>query len=196
MSTTKEIAWALMQMLDGVALHDLHGILVLPEDECRRIWSAREAARAALDAEPAGEGASAADLLPVEPPNIQTTMAMQYRSAWREGVEDGWNEARAILARLARPAAPAAPEPGEVQRDAVIAAVTEALGNAYDCLRVWEAWSVGTMGQDDFALVAEDSDRVAEIADAAIEAMRPATPAALEAVEAWLAGQAAEEVAL
>jgi hypothetical protein len=36
-------------------------------------------------------------------------MAMQYRSAWREGVEDGWNEARAILARWAHPAAPAAP---------------------------------------------------------------------------------------
>ena len=36
------------------------------------------------------------------------------------------------------------------------------------------------MGQDDFALVAEDSDRVAEIADAAIEAMRPTTPAAPE----------------
>ena len=47
------------------------------------------------------------------------------------------------------------------------------------------------MGQDDFALVAEDSDRVAEIADAAIEAMRPAAPAAPEAGEvgelvAWL----------
>ena len=56
----------------------------------------------------AGEGPSAADLLPVEPPNLPTTMAMQYRSAWREGVEDGWNEARSILARWARPAAPPA----------------------------------------------------------------------------------------
>ena len=77
-------------------------------------------ARAALEAEPVGEEPSAADLLPVEPPNIQTTMALQYRSAWREGVEDGWNEARAVLDRWARPtappapAAPAAPEPGEV----------------------------------------------------------------------------------
>ena len=63
-------------------------------------------ARAALAAEPQGEGLSAADLLPVEPPDIQTTMAMQYRSAWREGVEDAWNEARAVLARWGRPAAP------------------------------------------------------------------------------------------
>ena len=90
--------------------------------------------------------------------------------------------------RMDSPAALAAPES---QRDAVIAAVTEALGDAYDCQRVWEAWGVGTMGEDDFALVAEDSDRVAEIADAAIEAMRPAAPAAPEAGEvgelvAWL----------
>ena len=82
-----------------------------------------------------------------------------------------------FAARTALDATPAAPE---VQRDAVIAAVTEALGDAYDCQRVWHAWSVGTMGQDDFALVAEDSDRVAEIADAAIAAMRPAAPAASE----------------
>lgn len=67
-------------------------------------WSdAITAARAALAAEPVGKGPSAADLLPVEPPSIQTTMAMQYRSAWREGVEDGWNEARAILARWGHP---------------------------------------------------------------------------------------------
>ena len=83
-----------------------------------------------------------------------------------------------LLERV-RPAAPPSPE---VQRDAVIAAVTEALGNAYDCQRVWQAWSVGTMCEDDFALVAEDPDRVAEIADAAIEAMRPTTSSEPEVV--------------
>jgi len=60
-------------------------------------------ARAAL-AQPVGEGLSAADLLSANPPNIPTSMAMQYRSAWREGVEDGWNEARAVLARWGHPA--------------------------------------------------------------------------------------------
>ena len=89
--------------------------------------------------------------------------------------EDVADLCAAVLARWGRLTAPPAPE---VQRDAVIAAVTEALGGAYDCLRVWEAWSVGTMGEDDFALVAEDPDRVAKIADAAIEAIRPAAPAA------------------
>jgi hypothetical protein len=66
----------------------------------------------ALKAEPEGEGLNAADLLPVEPPKISTTMAMQYCSAWREGVEDGWSEARAVLARRGPPSA-AAPAPGE-----------------------------------------------------------------------------------
>jgi hypothetical protein len=47
-------------------------------------------------------------------------------------------------------------------------AVRDALGDAYDCTRVWHAWGVGTMSQDDFRLVAEDDERVAEIADAAI----------------------------
>jgi hypothetical protein len=71
----------------------------------------------------------------------------------------------------------AVPEPvaelDDQRRGAVHQAVAEALGSgAYDCLRVWEAWGVGTMGPDDFVPVAEDSDRVAEIADAAIEAIR------------------------
>lgn len=57
------------------------------------------------------------------------------------------------------------------QREAVRNAVAEALGEAYDCTRVWSAWSYNTMGPDDFSLVGEDSDRVAEIADAAIQAM-------------------------
>jgi hypothetical protein len=70
-------------------------------------------------------------------------------------------------------------------REAVQQAVAEALGSgAYDCLRVWEAWGVGTMGPDDFVPVAEDSDRVAEIADAAIEAIR--------AIPAPQAGEVAE----
>ena len=57
-------------------------------------------------------------------------------------------------------------------REAVHQAVAEALGSAYDCQRVWSAWSCGTTGPDDFTLTAEDDDRVAEIANAAIEAFR------------------------
>ncbi|MBR8279761.1 hypothetical protein [Burkholderia vietnamiensis] len=56
------------------------------------------------------------------------------------------------------------------QLEAVRGAVTEALGDARDCLRVWSAWSYGTMGSDDFYLVAEDAARVDEIALAALDA--------------------------
>ena len=68
-------------------------------------------------------------------------------------------------------------------RDAVHKAIAEALGEAYDCQRVWQAWNVGTMGQDDFTLTAEDGDRVAEIADAAIEAFRTFQASAPQAGE-------------
>jgi len=65
----------------------------------------------------------------------------------------------------------------EAARERVHDAVAEALGSAYDCLRVWAAWGVGTMSQRDFVLVAEDADRVGEIADAAIAALTaPAEP--------------------
>jgi hypothetical protein len=96
------------------------------------------------------------------------------------------NSNRSQPARLGRPAvAPVAKPKTEANRDAVIAAVAEALGNAYDCLRVWEAWGVGTMGEDDFVLVTEDLDRVAEIADAAIEAMRPAVAPVAVSERPW-----------
>jgi hypothetical protein len=72
----------------------------------------------------------------------------------------------------------------DAQKQAVYGAVTEALGDAYDCLRVWSAWVYGTMSEDDFRLVSEDGDRVAEIADAAIAALSrtapPAEPNALQ----------------
>ena len=99
--------------------------------EGRDIAGPMNRARAALKAEPEGEGPSCADLLPAEPPNISTTMAMQYRSAWREGVEDGWNEARTILAGLKRTSTPQAPEPGE-------------LGELVELLKLAGRWATST----------------------------------------------------
>jgi hypothetical protein len=44
----------------------------------------------------------------------------------------------------------------EELRQAVIEAVAGALGGcAYDCTRVWSAWSYGTMSQDDFSLIVD-----------------------------------------
>lgn len=90
--------------------------------------------------------------------------------------------------------------------DAVIQATAEAIGSAYDCMRVWSAWGVGTMGPDDFLPVADDSDRVAEIARASIgawladqrkanEPAREAVPAAPAVKESLTADQQAEPVA-
>ena len=50
-------------------------------------------------------------------------------------------------------------------------AIREALGSAYDCMRVWSAWGVGTMRPDDFWPVADSDERVAEIRNAAAAAL-------------------------
>jgi len=72
------------------------------------------------------------------------------------------------------PAPGAQPAPSaqdDVMREHVMDAVAKALGDAYDCTRVWSAWGYGTMGSDDFRLVANDPDRLHEIAEAAIQAV-------------------------
>jgi len=51
------------------------------------------------------------------------------------------------------------------------AAVAYALDDALYCDRVWEAWNEGTLLQDDFSLVREDLGRVAEITNAALDAV-------------------------
>lgn len=58
---------------------------------------------------------------------------------------------------------------GEALREVVRDALASELGDTYDCGRVWEAWSVGTMGEDDFTPV---NDRVDEIADAILAALK------------------------
>ncbi len=54
-------------------------------------------------------------------------------------------------------------------REALIAALTAELGDSYDCTRVWAAWDVGTMSEQDFEPL---TDRVDEIADALLESVR------------------------
>lgn len=55
------------------------------------------------------------------------------------------------------------------RRGAACDAVAEALVGSYDCGRAWEAWSYGTMGPGDFHELADNADRIAEIANAAID---------------------------
>jgi hypothetical protein len=57
------------------------------------------------------------------------------------------------------------------QMQAVRDALAETLGgDAYDCTRVWSAWGVGTMSQDDFVPINEDDDRLHELTIAALDA--------------------------
>lgn len=83
----------------------------------------------------------------------------------------------------------------EKQIEAASEAVASALGEAYDCTRVWSAWSYGTMGSDDFSMVAKDSERVHEITMAALGAVGddPVKVELLELLEeaidlAWIEG--------
>lgn len=54
-------------------------------------------------------------------------------------------------------------------RSRVRAALGEVIGgDAYDCIRVWDAWSVGTMGEDDFEPVIDRLDEITDVVLAAL----------------------------
>lgn len=59
----------------------------------------------------------------------------------------------------------AQPEQVAQDREALVDLIAQHLSGTYHCTRVWEAWRVGTMNQDDFEDVGE-SDTPAELADA------------------------------
>lgn len=96
------------------------------------------------------------------------------------------------------PLSAASPAPGGPEvREAVATAIAEALGEALDCTRVWSAWGAGTMSEEDFHQVADDPERVAEIADAAIAAMANAALTPSDGrQEAWEKAAMAEWCAL
>jgi hypothetical protein len=64
--------------------------------------------------------------------------------------------------------------------DKVRDAIAETLGEAYDCTRVWSAWSYGTMSQDDFVMVASDEERLDELVSDALAAAQGIIDAAYE----------------
>lgn len=61
-------------------------------------------------------------------------------------------------------------------RDAIATALASELAHdTYDCTRVWSAWQVGTMGEDDFSPI---GDRLDEIVETVISAIAKAGGAA------------------
>lgn len=92
-------------------------------------------------------------------------------------------------AGLAQPDAdaPSAPQTVEALEDAI----RSGLSCTYHCLRVWSAWSVGTMSEDDFEPV-DESDTPREIAEC-VWAIFQAAIAARDALVAGLEADLVEE---
>jgi hypothetical protein len=61
-------------------------------------------------------------------------------------------------------------------RQRVWDAVAGALDGVYYCNRVWSAWSVGTMSEDDFTPAGEDDDILDNVVNAVFEALRTTSP--------------------
>lgn len=81
----------------------------------------------------------------------------------------------------ASPSANAGEPRNAIDRDALIDAIAQGLHGTWHCTRVWEAWHVGTMSQDDFEPV-DESETPTEIADAVL-ALLAAQPTAQ--AEGW-----------
>lgn len=108
---------------------------------------------------------------------------MLYDCAYRNGVMFGYgigingteDDYQKCINRLqdqiveARRDLKAKPAPVSVvmpERDALRDLISGAIGgDTYDCTRVWSAWGVGTMSEDDFVPVVEQDERLYEIAD-------------------------------
>lgn len=65
-------------------------------------------------------------------------------------------------------------QPEALRREALVDLIAEHLNGTYHCTRVWEAWHVGTMSQDDFEPV-DESDTPGEIADAILARLHALT---------------------
>lgn len=77
----------------------------------------------------------------------------------------------------------ASPAAQPVNREVLVDLIAQHLSGTYHCLRVWEAWRVGTMTSDDFEDVGE-SDTPSELADEILQLIA-AAPAAQPV--AWVA---------
>lgn len=59
------------------------------------------------------------------------------------------------------------------ERDALHDLIAEVIGgDTYDCVRVWSAWGVGTMSEDDFVPFVDQDERLYELADAILDKVK------------------------
>lgn len=85
-----------------------------------------------------------------------------------------------VTAERSQPAAAASQESigDDALRERVRDAVADNLRGLYYCGRVWSAWSVGTMGEDDFSPAEDDDDIISNITDAVLATLDSRAPAA------------------
>lgn len=58
-----------------------------------------------------------------------------------------------------------------VLRTVIANALSDSLGEAMDCTRVWSAWGYGTMSEDDFEIIADDPERLDELTQAVLNSL-------------------------
>jgi len=91
---------------------------------------------------------------------------------------------RAMLAATPAASTTGAAQTAEQVRDQVRDAVAEALSGTYYCNRVWSAWGVGTMSEDDFAPANEDDNILDNVVDSVLKVLRPTPTHSSEAGDA------------
>ncbi|MCA0188093.1 MAG: hypothetical protein LCH90_19280 [Proteobacteria bacterium] len=104
-------------------------------------------------------------------------MNAEYRSAACDEIARRVDECMALRAERDALAAKLAEPATTYDTDLLDQALQTVLGDAFDCTRVWNAWSYGTIGPDDFVLVAENDERIAEIREAVLAALPRAVAA-------------------
>jgi len=87
---------------------------------------------------------------------------------WLSGFNSGVNHCVEIVQQHEAEQAAQDAGVGEGLREKLRESISDALGDALDCMRVWSAWGVGTMSEDDFVEIRGDAARLEEIVDAAI----------------------------
>ena len=105
----------------------------------------------------------------------------QLSSSGFTAADMGTASAQGFRDGVASVAANAGEPRNAIDRDALIDAIAQGLHGTWHCTRVWEAWHVGTMSQDDFEPV-DESETPTEIADAVL-ALLAAPPTAQ--AEGW-----------
>ena len=138
---------------------------------------------------------TAAPVAPAEPAEGWVLVPKRMTQEMRDVTDsEGWTwedllaEAGSIsqeeyAAIAAAPVAPAGDKPAtsetvatiDLDKDAITDVIAAGLRGTYHCHRVWSAWGVGTMSEDDFSPV-DESDTPAELADAVLALFATSPP--------------------